>query len=159
MKEDTLFLTINFPKELEDNYIKILSNTYYLNLKKVALEMEKHIKDSQLHRKQDVAMQTVTELYAKYLDETRDQAIKFFNIYNNPQLSARALVRSYVFNLSLKHPTKQKYMDITEILYQIEDNMSKGIIPEEFLDKSNKYYTDNPINVNIIHFKYLLGCC
>lgn len=140
-------LDITFPKELTDNYLKILTNTYYLNIKKVTAKIRQEILDINRNIPPEDIKAICEGVYGEYLDNTRTEVLNYFKIPTVNDISPKLLVRIYVFSLPKDHPDKIGYHSHSKTLNQIEKNLSHGKIPEEFLDSDDVNFRDKPKDV------------
>jgi hypothetical protein len=140
-------LTVDFPEELTSNFLKILSNTFYLNLKKVTLKLKTEILDKGIKLSQEEMSDAVANYYQESLIETRKTTLSFFQVKKG-YLKSSSLMRCYVFTLLRSNPVRQRYELLNDILHKVEENLGKKIIPTEFIDQSSEYYTNDIKDVN-----------
>jgi hypothetical protein len=138
---------------MTSNFLKILSNTFYLNLKKVTLKIKTEVLDKGLKLSQEEMGNAISKYYQDNLIETRKTILRFFKVKNG-YLKSTSLMRCYVFTLSRSDPIRQRYELLNDILHKVEENLGNKIIPTEFIDQSNEYYT-NEIKDVIIKFLFL----
>lgn len=130
-KDNSSFeLVYNFPKEIKENYLKILSNTFYLNLKKVSILIKPFLENKDMS--QESLNNKVNELYLNNLSQTRLEILKFFKVHDY-DVKAVTLLRYYVFTLPRKDEVRKKYEEFNIILNKIEQNLVNKLIPDEFL--------------------------
>ncbi len=129
---------MEFPQEIKDNYVKIVTNTFYHTLRKVtALVKEDYDKGK---TKNELA-ELIGKYYQRVLIEVRKKVLDFFKV-KDEIVQAITLVRCYVFTLPRNDPARKQHESCLHILNQVEDNLAMKIIPEEFLDRTNTNYTE-----------------
>jgi hypothetical protein len=85
--------TLQIIENLRPNYLKIVSNIYYLNL----LKIQKQVKTL---NKNQINPEIVDTLYKTYLKETRRQVLNHFHIVNTTELSPKTALRIFTYYLS-----------------------------------------------------------
>lgn len=137
---------------MKSNFLKILSNTFYINLKKVTLKLKTEILDKGIKLSQEEMSKTIAKYYQQNLNETRKTILRFFKV-KKAYLKSSSLMRCYVFTLLHSDPTWQRYELLNDILHKIEENLGNKIIPSEFIDQSNENYTNEIKDVyKLIYF-------
>jgi hypothetical protein len=139
-KDDSFKVNITMPKEISENYLKILTNTFYLTLMKSAIQIKDLIYTSNMT--QEELADKVAKFYQTNLIEVRKKILEFYKVKDIPDMRAITLVRSYVYTLSKKDLVRQKHEHFLNILGKVEENLSKKIIPVEFIDNTNEYYCE-----------------
>jgi hypothetical protein len=123
-------VNVEFPEEIKNNFLKIVSNIYYINLYKTW----KDFKAEYLHLdKNSIPKRIVDTLYQKHLKETRRQVYEFFKVPKTKVFDSKNFVRLYPFSLPFKDPVKSTYFKISEEIDILCENINKKIIPEIFL--------------------------
>ncbi len=91
---------------------------------------------------QDELTQSVTKYYQKTLGDVRKKVLEFFKVQDNI-VKAITLVRCYVFTLPRNDSIRKQHELYLNILNQVEINLSKKIISEEFVDNTSSFYSDD----------------
>jgi hypothetical protein len=140
-KHNSYSIDLYFPNEIKENFLKILTNTFYLNLKKVSLQLKKDLFDERILLSDEEMKNKISQYYLNSLSETRKKILEYFKIQDT-ELRAVSLLRSYVFTLPRSNEVRKKYEKFNEILSKVENNLKNRIIPEEYIDKTNNFCTD-----------------
>ena len=143
-----------FPKNISNNYLKIISNLFYLTLRKCSIQMKTLLLSGEL---KDIPKLSdyVKDLYMKNLGEVRERVCLFFKVEDDSLISSRTLLRVYTHYLKKDDEVRIQYQKLNEILDEIEKNMCIGIFPEEFFDNESKY-KDEPKD-ELIDLKRLIN--
>jgi len=133
-------VNVEFPEEIKNNFLKIVSNIYFINLYKTW----KDFKAEFLHLDQNgIPKKIVDTLYQKHLKETRREVYEFFKVPKTKLFDSKNYVRLYPFSLPLKDFIKSKYFKISDEIDILCENMNKKIIPEIFLTETK----ENELNI------------
>lgn len=138
-------LEFRYPKEIKENYLKIISNAFYINLKKCAKEFRKNI-DVSTNQSPKELNDLVQTYYRNFLPDSRAEVLKFFKIEREGLIETRTLLRTYSNYMLKSDPMRIKYKELNDQLSIIEKNMSEMIFPEEFINSSHENYHDGPVN-------------
>ncbi len=130
-------LDIDIPKEISENFLKIVTNIFYLNLYRTWKEYKSLYLFTDA---KDIPEGIVDKIYQKHLKLTRREIYEFFKIKktNFNLIGAKTLVRLYPFTLPYKHEIKTKYLKLSDEIDILIDNMSKRIIPEVLLAENDE---------------------
>lgn len=136
-------LDYTFSNNISSNYLKIISNLFYLVLRKVSVSIKrKFIDDFEYANKLEIEKEDeVRKEYTLNLEEKRNEVFKFFKVEDDSLITSRCLVRVFTHSLSVNDPIRVKYLELNSYLNQIESNMVKNIFAEEFIidvDENNK---------------------
>lgn len=141
----------NFPKQMEMNYLKIISNTFYLCLKQTALEIKEiYNKDEFSSLSKEDKLQKIRTTYMKNLTTHRQNVISFFKV-EEPQglIDLRTCLRMYTHSLDLSSQVRIKYSELNSTLDEIELNMIDGIFPTEYIYSEDSNWMNSPRNEEI----------
>jgi hypothetical protein len=126
-------IEINIPSELSENYVKIISNIFAINLHKVALEVKQDIFDKGEKLSNETLKQIISVYYEKHLKTTRKQVLLFFNV-KSEELKGRILLRAYTNMLPASDSNKLAYLNLITAKENIHLNLAKGIINQRLLN-------------------------
>lgn len=131
-------LTYSFPKSISENYLKIISNLFYITLGRCSLVMKKKVVDKENLEDGDKDYKNlIRNLYMSNLDSVRNRVCKYFCIEDDSLISGRTLLRVYTHSLESNHVVRSSYLKLNDCLDKIEDNMTKSIFPEDFVAEEN----------------------
>ena len=130
----------SFSKNISENYLAIISNLFYLTMKKSSQHIHKlWLEDMKNEVKsQQEYLKLVRESYVKNLESTRNEIINFFGIEDDSLISARNLLRVYTHSLPVGHKVTKEYHRFNELLNKIEKNMAICIFPKEFFNEEHE---------------------
>jgi len=131
---------IDFPKEIQDNFLKIVSNIFYLT----AFETYVEFKGNYLDKKFDPETKPADVIYQKHLKIVRRKVYSFFNIAKHYKINSKFLVRLCPLSLNKNNIVRQNYDNTTNQINQFLDNLILKIIPTNFLNQS----TDSKLMLN-----------
>jgi hypothetical protein len=149
-------MKIDFGEAMSKNYLKIISNIYYLNLRKTL----KKFKDEFLDKGYDFkdASETANafnDIYKSFLQATRKEVLSFFNVVESDVLSPKVMLRIYPFYFSPYHQLRIKYEKINqEVNSLIKKIQMTGSIDELYNDAHPDAIT-KPVD-KLIDFSHLL---
>lgn len=108
-------LKIDFGEVITKNYLKIICNIYYLNLRKT----QKKFKDEFVNKGYDFRDSNETasafnDIYKTFLKETRKEVLNFFKVPDSEILSPKVMLRIFPFYYSPYHPLRIKYEKINQ---------------------------------------------
>jgi len=142
---------LEFPPSLIENYVKCISNIYYINITKSAMKFKKDIIDTNKFSESSLALEPIiskvyNDLYKASLKETRQEVADFFNVkpsddYNLP---IKTLFRIYPYYLEESSEIRKKYYELTDTVNSIIKFIEKKIIIEEFNDENHPKFCLKP---------------
>ena len=138
---------LEFPQEIKDNYLKIVTNVFYLNIKEVSLRFKEEFFEKPLTSSQEELLKLVNDYYLELLPKVRAKVYKFFNIEDKYDVPSLIYVRNYNSFLPKDDPIVKAENEYRNILFKVENNLTLKIIPEEFIDSSSVFYTNEPKDV------------
>jgi hypothetical protein len=138
IKDNAKPLIITYPKEITDNFLKIISNIFYQTLRKVSNEVKKELLEEGRIISQDEIHQMVRDCYEKNLPGIRKEIFKFFGIPSKGEMSRKMLVRMYVYSMRKGEKVRTAYENLTQTLYKVEANLKEKIFPTEFIDSNSE---------------------
>lgn len=139
-------LTYKFNDNLKNNFRKIISNIFYLNSKRVYIEYERLRKTEKMNGSTNIKF--IQDLYMSFLEKTRAQVCEFYKIEEDSLITVKTQLRSYIFLLEDKSEDHVWYKNADQQLLKIEENLTFGIVPEEFIcDKESFNVVDEVIEL------------
>ena len=116
---------IKYNKKISENYLKIISNIYFLNLSKV----QKSFKNEYLDTGKLIQnpREIIDKLYKATLNESRNQVIEFFKLQKHEvfEISIKTLLRIYPYYLEKTKSIRIEYEKITEHINMIITKMNE----------------------------------
>ncbi len=83
-----------------------------------------------------------------FLEKTRAQVCEFYKIEEDSLITVKTQLRSYIFLLKDKSEDHVWYKNADQLLLKIEENITFGIVPEEFIcDKESLNVIDEVIDL------------
>jgi hypothetical protein len=150
-------MKIDFGEAINKNYLKIISNIYYLNLRKT----QKKFKDEFVDKGYDFkdANETANafnDIYKTFLKDTRSEVLTFFNVAASDIISPKVMLRVFPFYFSPFHPLRIKYEKVNqEVNMLIKKIQMTGCIDELYYDNNPEAIT-KPTD-KILDFAHLLS--
>lgn len=131
---------------MKTNFRKIISNIFYLNTKRVYIEYDRLKKTEKMNG--SINIKFIQDLYMNFLEKTRAQVCEFYKIEEDSLITVKTQLRSYIFLLEDKSEEHVWYKNADQFLLKIEENMTFGIVPEEFIcDKESLNVIDEVIDL------------
>lgn len=146
IKESPLNCPMEFPANLKENFLKILTNVFFLNVRKVIQELKKNNFEIYKNHSKEQILEKIITLYDDNLKETRRTVVAFFGIERQKYFSQKVLIRYYAYSLDLDDPVRTKYKQYSANLTKIEENLAENKFPTELLDESSELIS-GPIDV------------
>ena len=137
--EGGVLLDLSFDKNLVANYIKVISNIYYLNMRKVYIEFKENYIDKveiKFTDNRDVN-DILHKIYNDNLRETRLNVCKYFNIQNTEDLSLKLMIRIYYYYLPKSDYSRVMMDYINFQINLIFERLSLGYMFPLFLDENS----------------------
>lgn len=148
-------MSIEFGEVFDKSYIKIISNIYYLNLRKT----QKKFKDEYVNKAHSYDYETAgkvfNDFYRSYLKETRTEVVKFFKVPESPELSAKIKLRIYPYYFPAYHPQREAYEKLSNDVNLIFKNIQLGGCIEELYDDNHPEAITKPVD-KLIDFSHML---
>ena len=143
-------MILQFDENLKNNYIKIVSNIYYLNIMKIQLTLQREYLDkNHVFYDHEDAYKKIQEIYNQKLKITRKEVIEFFNIKGNEDLSIKIILRLYYYYLPKRDESRLK-MDLINVqVNYIIDRLSHGYKFSLFFAENDPKLVKNPTDVTI----------
>jgi hypothetical protein len=150
-------MKIDFGEALTKNYLKIITNIYYLNLRKTQKKFkEEYVDKGHDFRDASETANTFNDIYKSFLKETRSEVLGFFKVASSDVLSPKVMLRIYPFYFSPYHPMRIQYEKINqEVNMLIKKIQILGSI-DELHNDSNTEAILKPTD-KIIDFSHLLN--
>jgi len=118
--------------------LKILTNTFYINSKKVCRDLLSYINAPNYVYDKGQLKDYSKKLYASYLTATRDDVLNFFKVPEDI-IERKTFVRIYPFFLGRTNEMRIQYETQSQLLYDIEENYYNLLFPEEFIENTTNY--------------------
>jgi hypothetical protein len=150
-------MKIDFGEALSKNYLKIITNIYYLNLRKTQKKFKEEFVDKgHDFRDANETANAFNDIYKSFLKETRSEVLSFFKVTTSDVLSPKVMLRIYPFYFSPYHPMRIKYEKINqEVNMLIKKIQIMGSIEELYNDSHSEAIT-KPVD-KVIDFTHLLN--
>jgi hypothetical protein len=145
-----------FDESIKNNYLKIISNIFYLNIRKA----QKKFKDEYIDKSsefrsipQNELSKKFNDLYKHFLKQTRSEVIEFFNLKQTEQLSLKILLRIYPYFFSPYSPFRKEYDQMNKLVNQLIAKIANDETGRHYIDEL--YYDHHedailtPRNVNL----------
>jgi len=118
---------LSFDERLSKSYIKIVSNTYYLNLRKTAVSLkDDYINKRYLFHNDREAYDIINKIYNKNLKKTRNEVCDFFDIADHANLDRKLMIRLYYYYLPKNNPERIKMDEFNKDVNYIFSKLSLG---------------------------------
>ena len=149
-------MKINFGEAITKNYLNIISNIYYLNMRKT----QKKFKDDFLDQGYDFkdAKESLTSfngIYKSFLKETRQQVVDFFKISSMDTLPPKVLLRIYPIYFPAYNELRKNYEKIVQQVTFLTKKIQSGSVIDELYDDKHPQAIISPVN-RIIDFSHLI---
>jgi hypothetical protein len=150
-------MKIDFGDALSKNYLKIITNIYYLNLRKTQKKFKDEFVSKGLEfQDTNEAANAFNNIYKSFLKHTRNEVLTFYKVTPSEVLSPKVMLRIFPFYFSPFHPLRIKYEKINqEVNSLIKKIQIVGSI-EELYDDAHPEAITKPID-QIIDFAHLLA--
>jgi hypothetical protein len=149
-------MKIDFPESLTKNYIKIITNIYYHNLRKT----QKKFKDEFLNKGYDFrdASETANafnDIYKSFLKVTRREVLEFFEVKEQELLSSKVMLRIYPLYFSPYHPLRKEYEKINQNVNALIKKIQQVGAVDELYNDSHPDAHLRPVD-KVIDFEHML---
>lgn len=143
-------MEIGYSDEFRRDYLKIITNIYYFNTKKVYRNInENKISWSTFQNVPfDRRLTIVENLYQKFLIETRIEILNFFNVSDNDLYVKKYIIRYFLFDLPPLDPVRIVYSMYNNELNEIWDKIANSKTFSCFTEDDHPLAIVSPINVN-----------
>jgi hypothetical protein len=128
-----------FPDNIQKNYLKIISNIFYLNIRKAQKKFKDEI-DQGVHSftNPHELSRRFNDLYRHSLKETRREVVEFFNVDDYLTISPKILLRIYPYFFRKYEPLRKEYDEMNDLVNQLIAKIQKDHMIEEL------YYDNHP---------------
>ena len=130
----------NFPEPIKDNYLKIVTNIFYLTAYQAFIDLKK---DWYLNT--PVEKNAADKYYQKHLKDNRLKVYEFFEIKYIEEINPKYLVRLYPYCLPEENPVKIQYFKQSDSINKLLDNLNLKICPDAFFSESVELNIKNVI--------------
>lgn len=155
LDQDQLY-PIHFPENLTNNYLKIISNIYYINMRKVYKQFKLEYVDKNHHFPDNkLAQKAINDLYKSFLKETRNEVIRHFRLIDSEELPVKYLLRIYPYYFSPYHPIRKTYKELDADVTGIIEKILRFEVIEELGSDSHPNAITSPVDV-FFRFNFLL---
>ena len=146
--ENGELMEMKFEDNLKNNYLKVISNIFYLNIGKVQLNFQRNYIDKKHEFLDDQdAYKKIQEIYNLSLKETRSNVCQFFKIRETEDLSLKTILRLFYYYLPKNHEMRQR-MDLINLQINfILDRLCLGYKFSIFFNENHPLLVNNPIDV------------
>lgn len=139
--ENSSIISFNFKNNLKLNFLKVISNIFYLNLLNTSQKLKIHLsKEELLDKTQRVDF--IRNEYVRNLEVIRNKVVSFFKLKDDSLIDIRTLLRIYIYTLNENDSVRVKYSLLNKQLNDVEENLKNCIFSEELIDNENKYYNE-----------------
>ena len=135
----------SFSQKVKSNYLKIISNIFYLNLAYSSKVVKSKLVVGELTNESE-RLALVRNSYMKNLDTVRSKVCEFFKVTDDSLLLSRTILRIYGYTFKEQDSTKEKYSNLNKALDLIEKNMLSGLFAEELINPDDKNYNDGVLD-------------
>jgi hypothetical protein len=134
-------LPIPYPKQIteNDNFLKIVSNIFFINGYKVWRDVQAKYLDTD-----KIPLGMVDKLYNSHLKETRRVVYAHFKVGKTKELNTKYIVRMYPYSVDSADPMRKHYTKLGDDINDLLDSLQKKIIPVLFLTESSDSKVFNP---------------
>jgi len=144
---------IDFGEVITKNYLKIVSNIYYLNMRRVQINFRKYCIEKKASFKDEKELyDIINNLYSKYLKETREEVKKFFDIPEHKDFDLKILLRLYYYYLNPFDQNRIRMDEINDEVNRMLTNMSQGYEYPLMLNDDKPSSITKPVDV-VLDFK------
>lgn len=147
---------LRFDPKLEDNYLKIISNIYHLNLTRTVSRYGQIASVDELIKRVEagdksadrIIKRQFNDIYKSLLDETREEVANFFNLSKHPiyEIPLKILLRIYPLYLSKDSTVRKEYSKLSEIVNNLIEKLERKAYVAEFQETTNSNYANTPID-------------
>ena len=144
---------LRFSQNIIDNYIKAISNIYFVNLRKTSQKFKKDIIDD-TNKNYDISNPQTKSLlkklfndtYKQFLKETRNQVAEFFGFKKHEvfDVPIKTILRIYPFYLEKTDPIRMQYSKLTETVNKLIDKLEQMNVASIFVDPKHPEYSETP---------------
>jgi len=119
-------LEINFDEGFKKNYFSIMSNIYYINLKKMQNNFIKaYVKKNFKFFNSDHLLKTLDTIYEKTIRESREIVLKHYQV-NKDLFEYKTILTLYYYYLSPYHPIRIRVEKLNYFFSEIRNGISTG---------------------------------
>ena len=150
--ENGELMELVFDENLKKNYIKAVSNIYYLNIRKIQLILQNEFINNRhvFHDDRSVFIK-IQDIYNKSLKETRVEVCNFFNIKATPELSLKIMMRIYYYYLPVNDEARNLMDLINFQVNYILDRLSIGYKFSLIFSENDPRLYKEPTDVDILN--------
>jgi hypothetical protein len=149
-------LKINFGEAITKNYLKIISNIYYINLRKTQKKFKDEFSDQGYEFKDSKeSLAAFNGIYKSFLKETRLQVVDFFKVTPMDTLPPKVLLRIYPIYFPAYSELRRNYERIVQQVTFLTKQIQSGFVIDELYDDKHPRAITEPVN-RIIDFTPLI---
>lgn len=133
-----------FSEKIEKNYLKIISNIFYLNIRKAQKKFKDEI-DQGIHSNTNPVelARRFNDFYRQSLKDTRKEVVEFFKIEEIETLSPKILLRIYPNFFRRYEPLRKEYDEMNELVNKLIAKIQSDHMIEEL------YYDNHPLAITL----------
>ena len=141
-------MPFDFGQNVSKNYLKIVTNIYYLNMRRVQKSFRNEYIDLNYTFRDDKHIyEIINSLYSKHLKESRSEVAKFFEIEENKQLDLKIILRLFYYYLNPFDQSRIKMDEVNTEVNEILTNLSLGYEYPVLLKNNEPYSIISPRDV------------
>ncbi len=141
----------DFGDDIRKNYLKVVTNIYYLNIRRVQKSFkEDYIDKGFVFKENRHINQVMNELYSKHLKETRSEVSKFFNLKENADLDMKIILRLFYYYLIPFDERRIKMDEVNQEVNEILSGLSLGYEFPVLLNDNHPHAITKPRDVMFI---------
>ncbi len=140
-----------FSDQIKNNYLKIISNIFYINITKAATKFKLEIIDQNKfegENNEQINEKIFNDMYKSSLKETRNEVAQFFKITPHEiySIPIKVLFRIYPYYLDEKDEVRIKYKAMNDEVNKVTAYIEKRKVIDRFTNQSNPDYSLKPVD-------------
>jgi hypothetical protein len=143
-----------FPDNIECNYLKIISNIFYLNIRKAQKKFKDEI-DQGVHSTTNPYElgRRFNDLYRHSLRETRKEVVDFFKVEEYETISPKILLRIYPYFFRKYEPLRKEYDEMNDLVNQLIAKIQRDHMIEELYYDNHPSAITSPVDVILFNIR------
>jgi hypothetical protein len=140
-----------FSDQIKNNYLKIISNIFYINITKAATKFKLEIIDQNKfegENNEQINEKIFNDMYKSSLKETRNEVAEFFKVTPHEiySIPIKVLFRVYPYYLDEKDEVRIKYKAMNDEVNKVTSYIEKRKVIDRFTNPSNPDYSLKPVD-------------
>ncbi len=140
-----------FSDQIKNNYLKIISNIFYINITKAATKFKLEIIDQNKfegENNEQINEKIFNDMYKSSLKETRNEVAQFFKVTPHEiySIPIKVLFRIYPYYLDEKDEVRIKYKAMNDEVNKVTAYIEKRKVIDRFTNQSNPDYSLKPVD-------------